>query len=418
MLNRGSIVYSLNKGNSDYMFSEKNKDTGNLVLNDARGITPIVKDTNVRGISQSFAEPIKFSEKDSLDSDRPKNNIERMTENPNHKNINNVQDIRISFTDLENADTIIEFGSGGVRQFKISDVLRYVSKDCVTNIHTDEETFFHIKKLFFSYNKDHIIFRSYEKSPITGNLEILLKISQKIKIYEKNKLNDILDKTNDRIKCESKIKYFNYALNNHILKIISNVMQVVHKDNQYIDIVCKLQNYAVNIMNKINQYIYQELDLLSKKDIFVDNLMEKIIDSKKNLQSKLESLEREINIQNGKLDAYTEKLNIYDNNMKNSIDQSLVLRGGTTESASVNINNNSPANKSVELRDNTASSFSGASLSQSIENKLNEKLGKTIDDLFNGNDDNGFDEETHIATNNAMIDILSDDDTNSIYRML
>ena len=96
----------------------------------------------------------------------------------NKHQLNDIPDVQIVFTELEKGDTNIQFGDDKKRQFKISDILKYVLKDQMIDINTNDETFFHIKKIFFNYDKKGIIFRSYDNSPITGNLEILLNIAK------------------------------------------------------------------------------------------------------------------------------------------------------------------------------------------------------------------------------------------------
>lgn len=404
MLNRGNIVYSFDMGNNN-IISEQYGDTGKLILNDAKSILSVTKN----GVIRPFVEPENFSDKKS-----PKSN--ETSDNGNNKNTPDIErkddtsDIQISFIEDGEHDTNIKIGNNGTNQLRISEILMYVAKDYMSDICTEDTSFYHIKMMFFSCDKDNIVFRSYEKSPITGNLEVLLKISQKIKVYEKNKLEDVLKKSKNREKCEARIKYFNYALNSHILKVINNIMQLIHGDRRQTDLAHKLQNYAVNMMNKINQYIYHELEIVSKKNDTIENMIDRIAESKRNMQNGIDSLERELNVQNTKLDTYIEKLSRCEFDIGAKIDNNLILKGGSLKS---NITHKTP-----EPQDNTSLSFSGSNLSQSIESKLNEKLGKKIDDLFTGNDENGFDEETHEGDGVSMVDTLSDEDTNFIYRML
>ena len=433
MLNRGNIIYSLNI--QEYA-TPIEKTENNLVSKS------VFKDNR-----DNFAGSITFSDKNMADDNHKSrtnthNGVHDSAHNSVHNSVHNgsksklpgksqntdspdnhnIPNVKISFFEINNGDTDIKFNDGAAGSFKISDIIRYILKDCIDNIGTDDEIFLHIKKLFFRYDGDNIIFKPYANSPITGNLEVLLKIARSIKIYEKAKLNDILVEVNvngggnKKSKCESKIKYFNYVFNGHILETINSIIQMISNDNTKIDLLYKLQRYSTNIMNKINQYIHHELMALSNKENNLDDIMAKLTESKKNLHDKINITERELLIQNQKLDSYVDKIDTYNKYISN---QQNKITENTNAANIVDIVDivEVPANpKAQELL-----ILEGGNLSQSIENKLSEKLseklGKTVASLFDDNEnDNGFEEIYGDVTNMSIMNDLSDE--NSIHKML
>ena len=174
-----------------------------------------------------------------------------------------------------------------IGSFSINNLVNFLSEN--KNIIDDNLSYDIIKKYVFNIVDNNIILVSHLDSPITGNIEMLLKIHSDLTNYL-NINKDIIDPNN-------RIKKFIFIILNTILKLSSYVSNHLG-DNDTQDLKYKLLRYSVGTVYKIANIINEDINakLVNYKDIQTN--IQRFIEIKETLFSRIDDIQQTIEKQN------------------------------------------------------------------------------------------------------------------------
>jgi len=173
-----------------------------------------------------------------------------------------------------------------------------------------------IEKFLYKLNDNNeIILTSYLDSPVTGNLEMMMKIYNEINNFENKILQNEIKKIESkeiRENISEQINELIYLILNHIMMLIVNISDAIKGDETKTELKSTLMKYSIFINNKIN-YIIK--DTISH---YIDDykLLEVELDQMRKIKSstneKIKNIEKEIKNQNNQINKIVEYINIDD----------------------------------------------------------------------------------------------------------
>ncbi len=258
----------------------------------------------------------------------PINNIKTQNSIDNNNIINkqnlNQDDIFFEYNELTHIFSFYDISNKLIGSFNLAQILKYIgsniNENFYINTNSSEEI---IKKMLFELFIDpitkniNIQLKSYNESPILGNIELLIKINNIFLEYStKNINNDILLFNSDKEKTlyNSCINQLICILINHTLHIISLII------NDIIDINLKnkLINYSNKLISKLGFYINKTHTNYNTEFKLLDSKLNKLLSLKENISNKIINLEQKINKQNDLIFSIIQKNNSYVKNNWNN----------------------------------------------------------------------------------------------------
>ncbi len=106
--------------------------------------------------------------------------------------------------------------------------------------------------------KAEICLRTYSESAFMGDIEMIIKLNKSLHDIEKNKLENLLEKVDVKLKKKIKLRIqkFIYMLINHTLGIIS-IMSGYNISKEVAD---KLLYYSISLVYRVSQFVESELE--------------------------------------------------------------------------------------------------------------------------------------------------------------
>ena len=159
-----------------------------------------------------------------------------------------------------------------------------------------------ITKYLCKLNDDEIILISHTESPITGNIDILVKLYKDLYEYEQNKITIELEKINEEIREQTRFKNreFIYTILLQIIKLFSSYTSSNVNINQQVkDLIMK---YTIGAVYKISVMVKDDVDynLTYIKNLTVD--MENLNKIRNNMQLQINNFKEALEIENSKID--------------------------------------------------------------------------------------------------------------------
>jgi len=173
------------------------------------------------------------------------------------------------------------------------------------------------------YNNNNINITLYDhiKSPYMGNIELLIKLNNGLRDFQKNSLDIELNKVDKKYKKKiiSAINQFIYMLLNHTQKIIAIACEKVNKDPSYETIREGLMKYSIASVYRISQFVKEQLKVHAENYEELTQYINKTNDLKLSLSHKMDKMNQLLEEQNNKINIIVEK--IEDNNKNKLMDQ-------------------------------------------------------------------------------------------------
>lgn len=393
MLSAGSISYSLNgKEDSNNIKISQNEDSQKIEDIKPENEESKEQKNNSSFIKTEISQNLKSPKKENnLSSDKVINSKKKISNNinigkiinfSNADYIDNKDKILVNYEDNNGDPRFVFFDNKNLLlgSFSISQLIKFLSSPYIKSSEGIEDISFElIRNLIFDIHIDkdtsnvEMRFKPYMDSPFTGNLEMLLKLSGGMKDYENNMENELLkiDNLNTRKKVKLIVKQFNYCLLNHMLRVIHSISEQIKNDSDKNELKDKLLKYSLGINYRIGSYIRNQLDNQIEQNKKIGENMISLLDVKKKIINKLDTLENIISKQNNKIDELINKMN-------------------DKESHKESKKTKSPENKSPSLNNGSSSSSNASrSIISSMEEKLKEKFKiNNLNELFEDNDNN------------------------------
>ena len=252
-------------------------------------------------------------------------------------------------------------------------------------------------------------------SPFMGNIEMIIKLNNNIREFEKKDLNSYLDKINDtktRRKISNCINEFIFLLLSHSLKLTSTVSEQIKNDLSRKDIKETLLRYSCSVTYRISHYV---LDQLDSQDEYITNLehnLNNLIDIKTSLNKKIDSLESTIQVQNNRVQTLVTKLDSMLLNNAKIEPQPLLNQNSNNNNNDHNDNNgnNNHTDVSNEMFDITDQESPTSNIIEEIFNLNTKQKKRDISEVF---DDSENAYQSGSETNNDALNYISDNDNNN-----
>lgn len=201
--------------------------------------------------------------------------------------------------------------------FGVTNIIKYITAQIShTFLSTTEyESFVPvIEKYFCKFDNatNTISIIGHLDSPLTGNIEIMMKIYQDLVKFNQNILPNELIKIEEpaiRNQIIKTIRNFEYSVLNHSLKIIVNISNAIKHNESKKELKMSLVKYSIFIINKINYIVSDNLNE-TKNDINIINVeFEQMKKFKLDVDNKIKKIENTIynqNLQIKKISDYIE----------------------------------------------------------------------------------------------------------------
>ncbi len=234
-------------------------------------------------------------------------------ENNNLRNLDNLRDntnLMVIYNESENRFTFYNSNKSILGSFNFKQIIKYIGKQIEPSFYNFVESGYSeelIRGMIGEVlidpvtGKINIILKSHLESPFMGNIDLLIKLNNSFFKYEINELmNDIATLNNDKLQYNLKIsiKQFIYLLINHTLKIVSIASEDIKNDPKQTEMKNKLLKYSVVLTYRISNFMKEHIDNYNVQYKKLYGNLEKLIDMKKIIHSKIINLEEKISKQN------------------------------------------------------------------------------------------------------------------------
>jgi hypothetical protein len=223
---------------------------------------------------------------------------------------------------LDNSNVLGHFTVGQIFKYINSDIEGYlINVDLGISVDL-------INNYLFKLENDTINFVSHLSSPITGNIELLVKLYKDIQSFEPElqveyeHLNEI---TKNIVRLRN--KNFIYNVLTHIIKLFATYTSTNKKLSD--DTRNMIMSYSIGAVYRLNTMIKEDLDYNLQKIHTLHDDLKNLKLVRNNMTQQLSKLENNVNMQNNKIDALIE-------NIQNT--QNTQNGGGRTETTVTNSN--------------------------------------------------------------------------------
>lgn len=254
------------------------------------------------------------------------------------------ENIIIKFSQKDNNFIIYEkkniLGVIGI-VYIIKYITSLISKDFLNTIEY-ESSIDLIEKYFCKFdNNGNIFIIGYLESPITSNVEIMMKFYSEINEFKKSSLHNSIEEIKSQIiknKIEKSIRNLEYLILNHSLKLIVHISNAIKNNNSKNDLKLTLIKYSIFITHKINNIIYTNITE-TKTDIMILNVeYEQLKNIRSNIDYKIKKIEDIVSNQNLQINKIIDYIDLENEDLISS--NSDIKSSGTNSTVSIkNLNN-------------------------------------------------------------------------------
>ncbi|AYV78732.1 MAG: hypothetical protein Edafosvirus28_5 [Edafosvirus sp.] len=270
-------------------------------------------------------EVINTFQQDKIFADIPLN-----TEKDNDLPDSQIGSILISYSEKKNKFSFFNSKQQTLGSFSIKQLIKYIGnfvdsyEQFMRNVKL--ETSVYVINTFmctidYSNNNINIILYDHIKSPFMGNIELLIKLNNGLRDFQKTNLNNELEKVDKKFKKKiiSAINQFIYMLLNHTQKIIAIACEKVNSDNSYEGIREGLMKYSIGSVYRISQFVKEQLNVHMQNYEELNNYMNKTKELKISISNKMDKMNQLLEEQNKKINIIVDK--IEENNKNKLVEQ-------------------------------------------------------------------------------------------------
>jgi hypothetical protein len=272
-----------------------------------------------------------------------------------------------------------------------------------------------IKKLELPTVRYEIKMFNYLESPFMGNVETLIKFYTFINEFENSQLQQELNILNsdEKIKVKNMFNQMVHTLLTHILKIIAALTNKITSNTdsnldpiKTKDIKNSLLKYSVSIMYRLSKFVKNEIDQKVGEINRLDVDLFRVEEIRNKIQSKLDSVQRSVDLQNSKIDIII-KNNLINTNvskMEIPVVEIPIDDKGSESDTEDNIEDISDASEYTSTLDK------GDIINQNISNQdssvqiSDSNINKIIDNVDYINKNSTNTENTNTANNRINMD--------------
>jgi hypothetical protein len=209
------------------------------------------------------------------------------------------------------------------------------------------------------------------ESPITGNIDILIKIYKDVQLFieeSKTELEKLDEKTIEEVQKTN--KKFIYDILSLVIKLFTMFSGTVSQTKITSDLQTSILKYTAGALYRINSLLYDDVETLQEKVKLYKSDIDDLKSIKTKFNEKIQTFEDSIKLQNDKIDKIIS--NIKDTKQDLNTDSLQINQTNTNTNINTNINTNT--NPSIQLGGSITSidtPTENLSLSRSISSAIN-----------------------------------------------
>lgn len=194
-----------------------------------------------------------------------------------------------------------------------------------------------IKLYLLNVDNDNVTLVSHLNSPITGSIELLVKLYKDIQYFEE-KLNieyeNLSENTKNLVKLKN--KNFIYSILVHIIKLFATYTSTNKKLSE--ETKTMITSYSIGATYKLNSMVKEDIDLNLNKIISLNNDLQNLKQIRENMIVQMARLSKSIVSQNEKIDLLIMNLKSQEGGANNSstTNSSSITSANTTSNSSSN----------------------------------------------------------------------------------
>ena len=255
----------------------------------------------------------------------------------------------------DNDNVLGHFTVGQIFKFINSDIEGYLL-DVDLGISVDL-----IKRYLLTVDNDTVTLVSHLNSPITGSIELLVKLYKDIQSFEE-KLNieyeNLSENTKNLVKLKN--KNFIYGILIHIIKLFATYTSTNKKLSD--ETKTMITTYSIGATYKINSMIKEDIDSNLNKIISLNNDLQNLKQIRENMMVQMIKLSKSLVSQNDKIDLLIMNLKSQEGGNNSSTTNSSGISSTNTTS---NTSSNSSSNTTLTNSTNSTNQTQSQSQSQS-----------------------------------------------------
>jgi hypothetical protein len=145
--------------------------------------------------------------------------------------------------------------------------------------------------------ENEILIVNHVNSPLTGNIDIMMKIYTMIELFKQN-INQELTQIENSFTILNLIEQLEIIILKHSLKLISTISEIIKLDHSKQDLKIMLIKYSVMITNKLNGFLNEKLTKKINEHITLKTELQNIEKTHVKLEERINVIEEVILKQN------------------------------------------------------------------------------------------------------------------------
>lgn len=248
-----------------------------------------------------------------------------------------------------------------------------------------------IKRYLLNVENDTVTLVSHLNSPITGSIELLVKLYKDIQSFEE-KLNieyeNLSENTKNLVKLKN--KNFIYGILVHIIKLFATYTSTNKKLPE--ETKTMISSYSIGATYKINSMIKEDIDSNLNKIISLNNDLQNLKQIRENMMVQMIKLSKSLVSQNDKIDLLIMNLQSQEGGANSSTtNSSSITSTNTTGNSSSNTTLTNSTNQTQTQSQSQSNVYSSSYISSTPNSEVLELETLTIVD-------SGTESETDILT--------------------
>lgn len=254
--------------------------------------------------------------------------------------------------DQINKKFILKSSGNVIGYFSAKQILKYLNQDVEGYLLSEDLNI--SQPIIEKYLINNGTLLSHLESPITGNIDILIKIYKDIQetIQQiKGELEKLDEKTIEQI--QTKNKKFIYDILSHIVKLFTLYSNTVSQTKITPELQTSILKYTAGAIYRLISILHEDVDQLREKINKSKSECDEMITVKRKVEEKILTFEESLKTQNEKIDKIIENMGKV--NQETNRPENL---GTNTESLQIqqtNTNTNTNTNPSIQLGGNITS---------------------------------------------------------------
>jgi hypothetical protein len=256
--------------------------------------------------------------------------------------------------DQINKKFILKSSGNVIGYFSAKQILKYLNQDVEGYLLSEDLNI--SQPIIEKYLINNGTLLSHLESPITGNIDILIKIYKDIQetIQQiQGELEKLDEKTIEQI--QTKNKKFIYDILSHIVKLFTLYSNTVPQTKVTPELQTSILKYTAGAIYRLISILHEDVDQLHEKINKSKSECDEMVTVKRKVDEKIKTFEESLKIQNEKIDKIIENMGKVNQETNKYINQETNTESLQIQQTNTNTNINTNTNPSIQLGGNITS---------------------------------------------------------------